>query len=150
VKTKLVLIAAMFAALVSSAQTNAIIFPQLLSPTNSVLMTNAEFRCYFGNKIFFRNDAGYQSFHPADLNTNVLATLGTTSAKLEVQQKALDDAEKARQQKIIDAAKEKQLLAEQKAEAYKKAKLNVVKSPALIGFQNPPETTENQSIGGTQ
>jgi hypothetical protein len=52
VKTKLALIAAVFAALVSSAQTNIIIFPQLLSPTNTVLMTNAEFRTFSGNKIF--------------------------------------------------------------------------------------------------
>ena len=40
------------------AQTNAIAFPQLLSATNSVLMTNAEFRCFVGDKVFFKNDNG--------------------------------------------------------------------------------------------
>lgn len=91
-KTKLILIATVFAALVSSAQTNSIIFPQLLSPTNSVLMTNAEFRCYSGAKIFFMNDAGYKAFYAADLNTNVLAALHISPAQLAAQQKKLDDA----------------------------------------------------------
>src|ERR1035437_6379718 len=93
-KTKLVLIAAMFAALISAAQTNSIIFPQLLSPTNSVLMTNAEFRVISGKKIFFLNEAGYKSFTAADLNTNVLAALGTSAAKLDSQQAARDAANK--------------------------------------------------------
>jgi exonuclease VII small subunit len=113
VKTKLVLIAAVFAALVSSAQTNSIIFPELLSPTNSVLMTNAEFRTFSGSKIFFRNDDGYKSFQAAELNTNVLAALHITAAQLESQQAALDaakqkykdsvaayQAEQARQKKL--------------------------------------------------
>ena len=82
----------MFAVLVASAQTNGIMFPQLLSPTNSVLMTNAEFRTFSGKKIFFRNDAGYKSFTADDLNTNVLTALGTSAAKLNVQQAALDAA----------------------------------------------------------
>ena len=73
-----------------AAQANGIIFPQLLSPTKSVLMTNAEFRLFSGGKIFFKNDNGYQSFHAADLNTNVLAALHTTAAQLEMQQKNLD------------------------------------------------------------
>jgi len=72
------------------AQTNRLLFPQPLSPVNSVLMTNAEFRCFSGNKIFFKNDNGYQSFHAADLNTNVLAALRITSGQLEAQQKDLD------------------------------------------------------------
>lgn len=77
-----------------SAQTNSIVFPELLSPTNSVLMTNAEFRTFSGKKIFFKNDAGYKSFTAADLNTNVLAALGTSAAKLDAQQAALDAANK--------------------------------------------------------
>lgn len=72
-----------------SAQANGIVFPQLLSPTDSVLMTNAEFRLFSGDKIFFKNDSGYQSFHAADLNTNVLAALHATAAQLEMQQKNL-------------------------------------------------------------
>jgi hypothetical protein len=89
-KTKIILVATVFAALISSAQTNGIIFPQLLSPTNSVLMTNAEFRCFSGNRIIFKNDDGYQTFHAPDLNTNVLATLHITAHQLDRNQKALD------------------------------------------------------------
>ena len=89
-KTKLLLVATVFAALVSSAQTNSIIFPQLLSPTNSILMTNAEFRCFSGNRIVFKNDNGYQTFHAPDLNTNVLAALHITAAQLDLNQKHLE------------------------------------------------------------
>jgi hypothetical protein len=96
VKTKLVLAAAMFTALVSSAQTNSIIFPLLLSPTNSVLMTNAEFRVISGAKIFFENDAGYRMFYPGQLNSNVLAALHTSIPQLVAQQqKIIDDAARA-------------------------------------------------------
>ena len=92
VKAKMILLGSMLAALVSSAQTKSIIFPQLLSPTNSVLMTNAEFRCYSGSNIFFRNGNGYHLFHAADLNTNVLSALHITVAQLEAQQQKLDAA----------------------------------------------------------
>jgi hypothetical protein len=108
VKTKLVLIAAMFTVLVSSAQTNSIIFPQLLSPTNTVLMTNAEFRTFSGNKIFFKNDDGYKSFTAADLNTNVLAALGTSAEKLAAQQAKMDAANKKFRSDYAVAAAEQQ------------------------------------------
>jgi hypothetical protein len=91
-KTKLILLGLILTAITGKAQTNAIVFPQLLSATNSVLMTNAEFRCFVGDKVFFRNDNGYQSFHAPALNTNVLTALGTTAGKLEAKQQALDDA----------------------------------------------------------
>jgi hypothetical protein len=96
VKTKLVLAAAMFTVLVSSAQTNSIMFPLLLSPTNSVLMTNAEFRVISGAKIFFKNNAGYRMFYPGQLNSNVLAALHTSIPQLVAQQqKIIDDAAQA-------------------------------------------------------
>ena len=77
-------------AALAGARTNDVVFPQLLSPAGSVLMTNAEFRVISGNKIFFRNDNGYQSFHAADLNSNVLAALHVTAAQLDARQKSLD------------------------------------------------------------
>ena len=86
-----------------SAQTNSITFQQLLSPADSVLMTNAEFRCFSGDKIFFRNDNGYQSFHAADLNPNVLAALHITTAQLETQQKNLDAANQRYQEQAAAA-----------------------------------------------
>jgi peroxiredoxin len=75
-----------------SGSPDGLVFPQLLSPTNSVLMTNAEFRCYAGGKIFFKNDSGYQSFQAGDLNPGVLAALHTTAALLDAQQQKLDAA----------------------------------------------------------
>ncbi|MGD0813829.1 MAG: redoxin domain-containing protein [Verrucomicrobiota bacterium] len=87
-----------------SAQINSIIFPQLLSPAGSVLMTNAEFRLFSGGKIFFKNDNGYQSFHAADLNADVLAALHITDAQLEAQQKNLDAANKRYREEAAAAA----------------------------------------------
>jgi peroxiredoxin len=86
-----------------SAQTNSIIFQRLLSPADSVLMTNAEFRLFSGGKIFFKNDIGYQSFHAADLNANVLAALHVTSAQLEMQQKNLDAANQRYKEQVVAA-----------------------------------------------
>jgi len=53
-------------------------------------MTNAEFRVISGNKIFFRNDAGYKTFHATDLDTNVLAVLHVTATGLDAKQAAMD------------------------------------------------------------
>jgi hypothetical protein len=125
-KTKLILIATMFAALVSFAQTNGIIFPQLLSSTNTVLMTNAEFRSYSGSRIIFKNDEGYQSFRAPDLNTNVLNALHITAAQLDLKQQALDAARQKykdqayKDQVAYEAERERQLAIEQRAEAEKK------------------------------
>ena len=124
-KTKLILIATMFAALVSFAQTNGIIFPQLLSSTNTVLMTNAEFRSYSGSRIIFKNDEGYQSFHAPDLNTNVLNALHITAAQLDLKQQALDAAsQKYKDQvykaQVADEAERERQLAIQRAEAEKR------------------------------
>jgi hypothetical protein len=87
-------------AIVSVAQTNSITFPLLLSPTNSVLMTNAEFRVSVGNKLFFRSGDAYRSFHAGDLNPSVLAAISVTSEQLDARQKALDDAAKMRKEQI--------------------------------------------------
>jgi len=97
------------------AQTNAIIFPQLLSPTNSILMMDAEFRCFSGNKIFFKNDAGYKSFFAADLNTNVLNALNTTAAKLDANQEAVAAANL--RYKVQNAARIAEQAAQQRAQA---------------------------------
>lgn len=75
-----------------SALATGLVFPQLVSPADSVLMTNAEFRCVSGDKIFFKSGNEYQSFHATDLNTNILAALHVTTAQLEAQQKSLDAA----------------------------------------------------------
>lgn len=92
-KSKLVVIGLLISQ-ASFAQDHAIIFPKLLSPIDSVLMTNAEFRCFSGDKMFFKNEGGYHAFHAADLNTNVLFALHVSSEQLEAKQKAADEADK--------------------------------------------------------
>ena len=154
-KTKLVFVAVVFAALGSSAQTNSIIFPQLLSPTNSVLMTNAEFRTFSGSKIFFRNDNGYQSFHAADLNTNVLAALHITAAQLELKQQAMDADKKKYQEDVVayqaELEREQQVAAQQRAEADKaeQQRLAALQSKVHSQTKDPGHgnVNENQQVG---
>jgi hypothetical protein len=123
------------------AQTNAIIFPQLLSPSNAVLMTNAEFRCINGSKIFFKNDAGYQSFACMDLSTNVLNALGTSVGKLDAQQKALDDAKANYKTQSaawnVERARQAKLAAEKKAADVAHAKEAMALVERIDREQNP-------------
>jgi len=59
-------------------------------------MINAEFRMIAAPKIYFKNDAGYRSFYPGELNTNVLMALHTSIAQIAAQQqKIIDDAARA-------------------------------------------------------
>lgn len=84
----------LFACVISVAcfgQTNGIIFPELMSSTNTVLMTNAEFRCYSGDAMFFKSNDHYQIFHAKDLAQSVLDTLHTSADQLESKQRALDE-----------------------------------------------------------
>jgi hypothetical protein len=71
--------------------TNLIVFERLFSCTNTILMTNAEFRCVLGDRLFFRNNNAYQGFHAYDLNNNVLTRLHLTKDQLNLQQVRLDD-----------------------------------------------------------
>ena len=58
------------------AQTNLVTFPTLLSATNTVLMTNATFRCAVAGKLFFQNGDDEHGYLAETLNTNVLVKLG--------------------------------------------------------------------------
>ena len=69
-------------------------------------MTNAEFRIISGNKIFFKNDDGYKSFHAADLNTNVLTALHVTAAALDAKQSAMDQANRNYEIQLTAAQKQ--------------------------------------------
>ena len=101
--TALLILGSAVAAL-ADPQTNDIIFPQLLSPTDSVLMTNAEFRSFSGDKIIFRNDNGYRTFRASDLKRDVLAALRISPAQLEAQQKKLDAANQRYREQVAAQA----------------------------------------------
>ena len=93
----------------AGAQTNSIVFPELLSCSNTVLMTNAEFRCTSGTRVFFKNGSDYKFFDAFTLNSNVLAQIGISTNKL------IADNEKIQKQKLLDT-KNAALLAEYKYE----------------------------------
>ncbi|MDE2020508.1 MAG: hypothetical protein KGJ13_09255 [Patescibacteria group bacterium] len=65
------------------------VFTALMSSSNTVLMTNAQFRCAAGGKVFFQNSNGYQDFTAAELSSNVLAQIHLNGAQLAQQQSNL-------------------------------------------------------------
>ena len=73
-----------------TAQTNQVVFPQLLSCSNNVLMTNAEFRVSVGSKLFFQSGDDERGFEADALDTNVLATLGLSAEALKEAQAKMD------------------------------------------------------------
>jgi alkyl hydroperoxide reductase subunit AhpC len=103
-KSAIALLSILGSAALAGAQTNDVVFPQLLSPTGAILMTNAQFRTVAGSKIIFRNDNGYQTYHTADLNTDVLATLHVTAAQLDARQKTVDAANQRYREQAANAA----------------------------------------------
>lgn len=147
-KFKIGLLAAIAISLSASAQTNIVIFNQLLSPSNTVLMTNAEFRCYSGSKIFFKNDNGYQAFHAFDLSSNVLVALHTSPAQLDAQQQALDAANARYKANVAAywAEKEqaKELALKQREAATERARQRMAANPPVYV---PNHVTDRESVG---
>ena len=87
--------------------TNQIIFPLLLSTNQSTLMTNAEFRCTQGIKVFFRNSDGsiYQSFDASEIDSNQLAQMGLNLAAMEgAQNRLVEDRQQFAQQEAAGQA----------------------------------------------
>lgn len=132
------------------SQSNTVVFPVLLSSTNSILMTNAEFRSTFGNKVIFKSDDSLKGFPGPGLHSNVLQRLGLTVDQLEAAQMTLDaknkrltqqEMEQQRQQAILRSS---QLAAEaQKAEAAAAAKSNEVTDPQ----KSHPAKTDKSAQG---
>jgi hypothetical protein len=104
--------------------TNQIIFPLLLSTNQSALMTNAEFRCTQGIKVFFRNSDGsiYQSFNASEIDSNQLAQMGLNLATMEgAQNRLVEDRQQFAQQ---EAAGQAAVAAAQAAQAAQEAQAN--------------------------
>jgi hypothetical protein len=104
--------------------TNQIIFPLLLSTNQSALMTNAEFRCTQGIKVFFRNSDGsiYQSFDASEIDSNQLAQMGLNLATMEgAQNRLVEDRQQFAQQ---EAAGQAAVAAAQAAQAAQEAQAN--------------------------
>jgi hypothetical protein len=92
------------------SQTNTFLFPVLLSSTNSILMTNAEFRSTFGNKVIFKSDDSLKGFAAHSLHSNVLQRLGLTIEQLEAAQVALDAKNKRLTQQEMEQQKQQAIL----------------------------------------
>ena len=132
-----------FLAVGASGQTN-IVFPELLSPSETVLMTNAEFRCLTGGKLCFRSGlSDYRSYEAAKLHTNVLLKLGFTLEDLQKRQAAFDQ-----KNKLATAAYAAQAaaLAQQRQQAELKAQSDAEK---LASFNATNAATANPAIKKT-
>jgi hypothetical protein len=87
--------------------TNQLIFPLLLSTNQSALMTNAEFRCTQGIKVFFCNSDGsiYQSFNASEIDSNQLAQMGLNLAAMDgAQNRLVEDRQQFAQQEAAGQA----------------------------------------------
>jgi hypothetical protein len=104
--------------------TNQIIFPLLLSTNEATLMTNAEFRCTQGIKVFFCNTDGsiYQSFDASEIDSNQLAQMGLNLDTMEgAQDRLTQDRQQFAQQEAagqaaVAAAQAQAALAAQQAQ----------------------------------
>jgi hypothetical protein len=115
-------------------------------------MTNAEFRCFSGDRIIFANEVDYRIFQATDLNTNVLSALNITAAQLELKQQAVD-AEKLKYQKEVAAnqaewERERQVAAQQAQLATQQAHQRAEAARAATSqYPGHGHLTENQQNG---
>jgi hypothetical protein len=119
------------------AQTNSVVFSQLLSPTGTVLMTNAEFRCVSGNRIFFMNASGYQCFHATNLNSSVLDQLHISAGDLDAKQKLHDASNAAYWQERATAIAEQNAANAARHQRQYQAAINAT-TPHQISPAGPP------------
>jgi hypothetical protein len=121
--------------------TNQIIFPLLLSTNESTLMTNAEFRCTQGIKVFFCNSDGsvYQSFAATEIDTNQLAQMGLNLAAMEdAQDRLTQDRQQFAQE---EAAGQAAVAAAQAAQAAQEAQANANQGTNQVASSSPPTNT---------
>lgn len=91
---------------VPSIQTaDGITFPQLLSPSGGLLMTNASYVNVRGQKVSFKSGPAYAAaFNVDELHPAVLARLQIDPARAQANQAALDDREKQMRASLASAA----------------------------------------------
>ena len=109
------------------AQTNLITFPELRSCTNTVLMTNATFRCAVAGKLFFQSGEDEHGYLAETLDTNVLVKLGLNIEAMKAAQASSEAMKRVYWQQYqqllaqqAEAAREQQIaLAQQAADQAK-------------------------------
>lgn len=145
----------LFLALDCFASQDPIILPQLLSTNNAVLMTNAEFRVVYGDKLWFKDDAdAFKSFRAAQISSNSLAQLHFIREKLEADQAVRDAAASAylaKQPQILQAQAQRNAEAARvaafKAEMAKPQSMYLDMKPSERAAFNQNHPHENRSIG---
>ena len=125
--------------------TNQVIFPLLLSTNESTLMTNAEFRCTQGIKVFFRNSDGsiYQSFDATEIDSNQLAQMGLNLDSMEgAQDRLVEDRQQFAQQ---EAAGQAAVAAAQAAQAAQEAQANASQGTNQVASSSSSSNTPKKT-----
>jgi len=137
--------------------TNQIIFDKLLSVSNQVLMTKAEFRFAWGTNVYFKNDSDYKSFAATALNSNTFTRLKFTPESLQAacdqnakqhvayqEQKSQYDADvKAEQARQAEIAKSRQAAID--AAMWQQQQQS---QPQIIYVQPPPNRVSSWEHSG--
>jgi hypothetical protein len=131
--------------------TNQVIFPFLLSTNQATLMTNAEFRCTQGIKVFFCTPdySQYQNFDAREIDTNQLAKMGLDVSKMEGDQDRLaQDRQQFAQQEAAGQAAFAASQAAQAAQAAQQAQNNSSQGSNQVASSssstNPPKKTHHK------
>ena len=123
--------------------TNQIIFPLLLSTNQATLMTNAEFRCTQGIKVFFRNSDGsiYQSFDASEIDSNQLAQMGLNLDTMEgARDRLVQDRQQFAQQEAAGQAAVAAAQAAQEAQQAQNASSQSTNQVASSSSNTPKKT----------
>ena len=131
------------------AQTNLVTFPELLSCTNTVLMTNATFRCAVAGKLFFQSGEDEHGYMAETLDTNVLVKLGLNITALKAAQASSEAMKRLywQQYQQFLAQKAEQDREEQIAQAQLAAEQKTVQSSSQ-GTGQTKKKRQNQSSNG--
>jgi hypothetical protein len=127
--------------------TNQLIFPLLLSTNQSALMTNAEFRCTQGIKVFFRNSDGsiYQSFDASEIDSNQLAQMGLNLATMEgAQDRLVEDRQQFARQEAAGQAAFAAAQAAQAAQQAQQAQNTSGPADSSSSTNAPPKKTHHK------
>jgi hypothetical protein len=140
---KLVMLMLLASALALNAQTNKLVFDQLLSCSNTVLMTNAEYRCTTGMRVAFMNAGGCQLFDVRSIDTNALERIGISSDQLALKDKNLK--EYYRQCAVTLVAQQQAQIAADAAQAERDQQARLAAAQANGAPQNDPGTPARPS-----
>lgn len=121
--------------------TNPMVFNQIVSTNNTVLMTNAEFRKAFGRKIIFKSDLQLESFDYEKLHPAILEALKLTPDNIKTEQTKLDEKNRAWNAQNAEEAQKAAGAQAQYAQQAQEAKAKAAEQAAQARTNQPALST---------